>query len=74
MFQRIRNVRYAEGIILMKPKLSSTTSVVRVSENILEFFKTNIREQIQIKVEDDTILNIVLELDGTKDLPSISEQ
>ena len=74
MFQRIRNVRYAEGIILMKPKLSSTTSVVRVSENILEFFKTNIREQIQIQVEDDTILNIVLELDGTKDLPSISEQ
>ena len=58
----------------MKHKLSSTTSVVRVSENILEFFKTNIREQIQIKVEDDTILNIVLELDGTKDLPSISEQ
>ena len=58
----------------MKPKLSSTISVVKISENILEFFKTNIREQVRIKVDDDAILNVVLELDGTKDLKLISEK
>ena len=58
----------------MKPKLSSTTSVVKISDNVLEFFKTNTREQVRIKVEDDTIMNIVLSLDGNKDLSTISEE
>lgn len=58
----------------MKPKLSSTTSVVLVSENVLEFFKTNTREQVKIKVDDDTILSIILEMDGNIDLKSLSEQ
>lgn len=58
----------------MKPKLSATTSVVKVSENILEFFKTNTREQIRIKVENDTILNMVLDFDGTNDLKALAEK
>ncbi len=58
----------------MKPKLSSTTSVVKISDCILEFFKTNTREQVRIKVDNDSIMNIVLSLDGNKDLRTISEE
>ena len=65
---------YAEEYKTMKPKLSSTTSVVKISDNVLEFFKTNTREQVRIKVDDDTIMNIVLSLDGSKDLSTISEE
>lgn len=56
----------------MNPKLNSTVSVVKISEQILEFFKTNTRQQLHIKVQDDMIMNIVMGLDGTKDLETIS--
>ena len=56
----------------MNPKLSATTSVVKISDSILEFFKTNIREQVRLKVSDDTIMEIVLSLDGTKALDEIA--
>lgn len=58
----------------MNPKLSSTISVVKISDNILEFFKTNTRQQLHIKVQDDTIMNIVLGLDGTKSAKQIAEE
>lgn len=58
----------------MKPKLNSTVSVVKISENVLEFFKTNTRQQIHIKVEDDTIMNIISSLDGTKTIDEISKE
>lgn len=58
----------------MKPKLSTTTSVVKINDTVLEFFKTNTRQQVRIKVEDDTIMNIVLALDGTKDISQISKE
>lgn len=56
----------------MKPKLSSTISVVKISDSILEFFKTNTRQQLRIKVEDDAIMNIVLSLDGSKTVEEIA--
>lgn len=58
----------------MNPKLNSTVSVVKISENILEFFKTNTRQQVHIKVQDDTILNLVTSLDGSKTIDEISEE
>jgi molybdopterin/thiamine biosynthesis adenylyltransferase/uncharacterized protein (DUF433 family) len=58
----------------MNPKLSSTVSVVKVNDNILEFFKSNTRQQVRIKVEDDTILNIVLSLDGEKSLEELATE
>lgn len=58
----------------MNPKLNSTVSVVKISENILEFFKTNTRQQIHIKVQDDTIMNIVTSLDGSKTIDEISTE
>lgn len=50
----------------MNPKLNSTVSVVKINEHILEFFLTNIRQQVRIKVEDDSILEIVTALDGKR--------
>ena len=58
----------------MKPKLNSSVSVVRISDNILEFFKSNTREQCRIRIKDDTILNIVNSLDGEKTIQNISEE
>lgn len=58
----------------MNPKLNSTVSVVKINSSVLEFFKSNTREQVRIKVEDDTIMNIVCNLDGTKALNEISDE
>lgn len=57
----------------MNPKLSSTISIVKISDDILEFFKTSIRQQLHIKVQDDTIINIVTGLDGTRSVEEIAE-
>jgi len=58
----------------MKPKLNSTVSVVKINDSILEFFLTNIRQQVRIKVEDDTILNIVTTLDGQRTVEEIAKE
>ena len=58
----------------MNPKLNSTVSVVKIKDDILEFFLTNIRQQIRIKVEDDTILNIVSSLDGQRTIEEIANE
>ena len=58
----------------MNPKLSSTVSVVKISDNILEFFKTNTRQQLHIKVQNDMIMNIVLGLDGSKEKEQIAKE
>ena len=49
----------------MNPKLGSAISVVKISDSILEFFKSNTRQQVRIRVQDDTIMRIVDQLDGT---------
>ena len=58
---------------MMNPKLNSTVSVVKLNDHILEFFLTNIRQQVRIKVEDDLILNIVSSLDGKRTPEEIAE-
>ena len=58
----------------MNPKLNSTVSVVKISDSLLEFFKTNTRQQIHIRVEDDTIMNIVNALDGSKTIEELSRE
>ena len=58
----------------MKPKLNSSVSVVKISDQILEFFKTNTRQQVRIKVPNDDILQIVCSLDGTKELEVIAAE
>lgn len=56
----------------MNPKLNSSVSIIKVSDNMLEFFKSNTRQQVYIKVKDDTILNLLLTLDGTMSIDELS--
>lgn len=58
----------------MKPKLSSSVSVVKIDENIVEFFKSNTREQVRLKGNSELILKIVDQFDGTKTLEVISNK
>lgn len=58
----------------MMPKLNSTVSVVKISDTILEFFKTNTRQQVRIKVKDDSILKIVCGLDGLRSIEEIAKE
>lgn len=57
----------------MNPKLSSGISVVKISNTILEFFKSNTRQQIRLKVQDDTIMNLVNSLDGTRTVEEVAD-
>lgn len=57
----------------MNPKLNSTVSVVKINTEILEFFLTNIRQQVRLRVKDDLILRIVLSLDGEKPIEEIAK-
>lgn len=72
MLKKILIVLFVEVHGNMNPKLNSTVSVVKISESLLEFFKTNTRQQIHIRVKDDTIMNIVNELDGSKTIDELS--
>lgn len=58
----------------MNPKLNSTVSVVKISDSILEFFKTNTRQQVRIRVNDDTILNLIMSLDGSKSIEELIKE
>lgn len=74
MLKKIPNVQYAEEFRKMNPKLNSTVSVVKINDQILEFFLTNIRQQVRIKVKDNLILNIISTLDGTKSVEDIASE
>lgn len=56
----------------MNPKLNAAVSVVKLNEELIEFFKTNTRQQLRIKVKNDLILNLVSTLDGTKSIEQIA--
>lgn len=58
----------------MNPRLSPSVSVVPLSSNIVEFFKTNTRQQMRLRISDDTILRIVNSLDGTKSAEEIATE
>ena len=57
----------------MKPKLCATVSVVKINDSILEFFKSNTRQQVRIKVSNDEILKIVSGFDGSKTIKEIAK-
>lgn len=59
---------------MWKPKLNSTVSVVKINDTILEFFLTNIRQQVRIRVENDSILEIVTSLDGQRTVVEIAKE
>ena len=74
MYIKILIVLYVEVYLKMGPKLSATVSVVKLNDQILEFFKTNTRQQVRIKVKDDSILQLVNSLDGKKDIDQLVEE
>ena len=47
-----------------KPKIRSSVSVVKLNDNIVEFFLTNTRRQIRIKLKNMKLLDLILSLDG----------
>ncbi len=56
----------------MNPKLNPTVSVVRLSDSILEFFKSCARQQVRIRVQNDLIFGIVNHLDGSKSMTELA--
>ena len=74
MLKKIQIVQFAEVNGSMNPRLNSTVSVVKISDSLLEFFKTNTRQQIHIRVKDDTIMNIVNALDGSKTIEELARE
>ena len=60
--------------MIMKPKLNATVSVIELNETMLEFFKTNTRQQIRIKVNSKLILNLISSLDGVKSVEQIAHE
>lgn len=58
----------------MNPRLNSSVSVVRLNDRLLEFFLTNTRQHLRIKVENDIIFNIVTTLDGLRSANEIAKE
>lgn len=56
-----------------RPKLRSSVSVVKLKNNVVEFFLTNTRQQVRIKVYSDLILDLILQLDGTLTIDQLIE-
>lgn len=56
------------------PKLNSSVSVVPISDRMIEFFKSNTRSQVRIRVEDDSVLNIVNAFDGKKSVEDLIQE
>ena len=48
----------------MNYKLRSSVSVVDLGNNVLELFKTNTRKAIRLRTQDQTIEQLILNMDG----------
>lgn len=57
-----------------RPKLRSSVSVVSLNNNIVEFFLTNTRQQVRIKVNSKKILDLILGLDGKLTIEQIIDK
>lgn len=56
----------------MNPKLRSSVSTIVLNENIIEFFLSNTRKQVRIKLPNSKLVDLILALDGTKSVVEIS--
>jgi molybdopterin/thiamine biosynthesis adenylyltransferase len=59
---------------MKKPKIRASVSSVVHKDNVMEFFLTNTRRQVMIKVPNEDIINLLLSLDGTRDIEEISQE
>ncbi|WP_061996558.1 ThiF family adenylyltransferase [Clostridium sp. ATCC 25772] len=58
----------------MKPKIRSSVGVVKLDDNIVEFFKGNTRESFMVKVNAEKILKILKEMNGENTLLDIKNK
>lgn len=70
----MRVVQCVEENILKNPKLNSTVSVIPIANDIIEFFKSNTRSQVRIRVENDVVLSIVNALNGEKSIDDLMRE
>ncbi|MDR7239159.1 HesA/MoeB/ThiF family protein [Neobacillus drentensis] len=59
---------------MKKPKIRSSVSSVVHENNVIEFFLTNTRKQVMMKVPNENITNLLLSLDGMRDIEEISQE
>ena len=57
-----------------RPKLRSSVSVVDLGNDVIEFFLTNTRRQVRIKVSSKKILELILQLDGELTIDEIANK
>ncbi|WGV60438.1 ThiF family adenylyltransferase [Brevibacillus brevis] len=58
----------------MKPKIRSSVSTVVHQNNVVEFFLSNTRRQVMVKVPNEKLVKLILTLDGSKSLEEISDE
>lgn len=59
---------------MKKPKIRSSVSSVVHDNNVIEFFLTNTRRQVMMKVPNENIINLILSLDGMRDIYEICQE
>lgn len=57
-----------------KPKLRSSVSVVNLGDYVVEFFLTNTRRQVRIKIKNEKILDLIMKLDGNLTIDEIIDK
>ncbi|WP_312756038.1 HesA/MoeB/ThiF family protein [Rummeliibacillus suwonensis] len=58
---------------MKKPKIRSSVSCVVHENNVIEFFLSNTRRQVMMRVPNENIINLLLSLDGMKSIEEISK-
>lgn len=58
----------------MNYKLRSSVSVVDLGNNVLELFKTNTRKAIRLRTQDQTIEQLILNMDGQTPVEELGER
>lgn len=58
----------------MNYKLRSSVSVVDLGNNVLELFKTNTRKAIRLRTQDQTIEQLILNMDGQTPVEELGKE
>src|SRR4051794_13029424 len=67
-------VKHVGRLFMKKPKIRSSVSSVVHDNNVIEFFLTNTRRQVMMKVPNENAINLVLSLDGMRDIDEICQE
>lgn len=56
----------------VNPKMSASVSTVDLGQGVIEFFKTNTRQHLRIRSEDESVLDIARSLDGSRTVGEVA--